>query len=100
MKKYRNKSPEEVIKLVTTEIIRIAIKLGRKKNSVFISKTSGGKGTDNLTLNPKTEEGKINLEKSFIPIRRYYTFSCLGFPEAPNAINWRILNLSFSEEYY
>ncbi len=59
MKKYRNKSPEEVIKLVTTEIIKRAIKLGRKKKrSVFISKTSGGKGTDVLTLNPKTDEGR------------------------------------------
>jgi acetyltransferase-like isoleucine patch superfamily enzyme len=96
MKKYRNKSPEEVIKLVTTEIIERAIKLGRKKNRpVFISKTSGGKGTDVLTLNPKTDEGRINLEKFFTPIRRHYTFSGLGSPEEPNAIRWRVLNLPF-----
>jgi len=45
MKKYRDKSPEEVMKLVTTEIIDRAIKLGRKNNrDIFISKTSGGKG--------------------------------------------------------
>ena len=96
MKKYRNKSPEEVIKLVTTEIIERAIKLSKKKKrSVFISKTSGGKGTDVLTLNPKTDEGRINLEKFFTPIRRHYTFSGLGSPEEPNAISWRILNLPF-----
>ena len=96
MKKYRNKSPEEVIKLVTIEIIERAIKLGKKKKrSIFISKTSGGKGTDVLTLNPKTDEGRTNLEKFLAPIRRYYTFSGLGSPEEPNAINWRVLNLPF-----
>ena len=96
MKKYRNKSPEEVIKLVTTEIIERAIKLGNKNNrSIYISVTSGGKGTDVLTLNPKTNEGKINLERFFTPIRRHYTFSGLGSPEEPNAIHWRSLNLPF-----
>src|SRR3989339_544148 len=96
MKKYRNKSPEEVIKLVTTEIIERAIKLGSKNNrSIYISITSGGKGTDVLTLNPKTNEGRINLEKFFTPIRRHYTFSGLGSPEEPNAISWRVLNLPF-----
>ncbi|MFA5806013.1 MAG: hypothetical protein WC879_15355 [Melioribacteraceae bacterium] len=96
MKKYRNKSPEEVIKLVTTEIIERAIKLGRKKKRpVFISKTSGGKGADVLTLNPKTDEDRINLEKFFTPIRRHYTFSGLGSPEEPDSISWRILNLPF-----
>ena len=54
MKKYQNKSPEEVIKMVTIEIIERAIKLGKKKNrSVYISKTSGGKGVDVNTLNPE-----------------------------------------------
>lgn len=96
MKKYANKTPEEVIKLVTTEIIERAIKLSKKrKRSVFISKTSGGKGTDVLTLNPKIDEGRINLEKFFTPIRKHYTFSGLGSPEEPNAINWRVLNLPF-----
>ncbi len=96
MKKYQDKTPEEVIKLVTTEIIERAIKLGVKKNrSVFISKTSGGKGTEVITLNPKTDEGRNNLENFFTPIRRHYTFSGLGSPEEPNAISWRILNLPF-----
>ena len=58
MKKYQNRSPEEVIKMVTIEIIERAIKLGKKKNrSVYISKTSGGKGVEVTTLNPKQRKG-------------------------------------------
>ncbi len=96
MKKYKGKSPEEVMKLVTIEIIERAIKLGRKNNrTVYISKTSGGKGTDVNTLNPKTREGKENLEKFLTPVRRHYTFSGLGEAEEPNSINWRKLNLPF-----
>jgi hypothetical protein len=97
VKKYRNKSPEEVIKLVTIEIIERAIKLGAKKHrSIYISKTSGGKGVDVQTLNPQTKEGRENLEKFFRPVRRHYTVSGLGTPEEPNAINWRVINLPFS----
>lgn len=96
MKKYKNKTPEEVIKIVTTEIIQRAIKLSKKKKRViYISKTSGGKGTDVSELNPKTIEGKENLEKFFTPIRRHYTFSNLGSPEEKDSINWRILNLPY-----
>ena len=96
MKKYRNKTPEEVIRLVTIEMITRAIKLGRKKNrSIFISKTSGGKGIDVQTLNPKTNEGRENLEKFLTPVRRHYTFSGLGSSEESDSINWRILNLPF-----
>lgn len=96
MKKYRNKTPEGVIRQVTMEIIVRAINFGKKKNrTIFISKTSGGKGTDVRTLNPNTKEGKESLEKFFSPIRRYYTFSGLGSHEEPNAINWRVLNLPF-----
>ena len=94
MKKYQNKSPEEVIKMVTIEIVERAIRLGQKKNrSVYVSKTSGGKGVEVTTLNPKTEEGRANLEKFFKPIRRHYTFHGLGKPEEKNAINWRVVNL-------
>jgi len=94
MKKYQNKSPEEVIKMVTIEIIERAIKLGKKKNrSIYISKTSGGKGVEVNTLNPKTEEGRAGLEKFFKPIRRHYTFYGLGKPEEKDAINWRVVNL-------
>jgi len=94
MKKYQNRSPEEVIKMVTIEIIERAIKLGKKKNrSVYISKTSGGKGAEVNTLNPKTEEGRANLEEFFKPIRRHYTFYGLGKPEEKDAINWRVVNV-------
>jgi len=94
MKKYLNKSLEEVIKMVTIEIIERSIKLSRKKNrSISISKTSGGKGTNVEDLNPRTSEGKENLDKFFNSIRRHYTFSGLGSPEEKNSINWRILNL-------
>ncbi len=96
MKKYQNKTPEEVIKMVTTEIIERSIKLGRKNSrTLLISKTSGGKGTDVNSLNPNTTEGKDNLEKFLTPIRRHYTISGLGSPEEKDAINWRKLNLPF-----
>jgi acetyltransferase-like isoleucine patch superfamily enzyme len=96
MKRYAGKSPDEVIKQVTIEIIERAIKLGnRKKRTIVISKTSGGKGTDVNDLNPNTEEGKQNLEKFLTPIRRHYTFAGLGSPEEKNSINWRVLNLPF-----
>jgi len=79
MKKYTNKSPEEVIKLVTIEIIERAIILGKEYNrTIAISKTSGGKGTDVNELNPKTKAGMENLAKYLSPIRRHYTFSGLG----------------------
>lgn len=96
MKKYRNKTPEDVIKMVTTEIIERAIKMGDRRNrSIYISKTSGGKGIDVQTLNPKTREGKENLEKFLFPVRRHYTLYGLGSQEEPTAINWRTLNLPF-----
>ena len=96
MKKYRHKTPEEVIRLVTIEMITRAVKLGSKKTrSIFISKTSGGKGIDVQTLNPKTNEGRENLEKFLTPVRRHYTFSGLGSSEESDSINWRILNLPF-----
>ncbi|MCF8260004.1 MAG: hypothetical protein K9J12_04465 [Melioribacteraceae bacterium] len=96
MKKYAGLTPEETIKLVTIEIIERAIKLGTKKGrDIFVSKTSGGKGTNVNELNPKTAEGKVNLEKYLTPIRRHYTFSGLGSPEEKNSINWRVLNLPF-----
>ena len=94
MKKYRNKTPEEVIKMVTVEIIKRAIKLSNKKNrTICISKTSGGSGVDVRTLNPATEEGRENLDTFLKPIKRHYTISGLGIPEEKNAINWRKLNL-------
>ncbi len=94
MKKYKDKTPEETIKLVTIEIIERSIKFSNSKNrSIFISKTSGGKGTNVRDLDPNSKEGRENSAKFFNPIRRHYTFSGLGSPEEKNAINWRILNL-------
>lgn len=96
MKKYRNKTPEEVIKLVTIELIVRSIRLAKKNNRlIFISKTSGGKGIDVNTLNPKNNQGKENLDKFFSTIRRHYTIGGLGSPEEANSINWRKLNLPF-----
>jgi len=96
LKKYRDKSPEQVIKMVTTEIIERGIKLGRKKQrTVFISKSSGGKGVDVNTLNPATEEGRKNLAAFLTPVKHHYTISGLGAPEEKNAINWRVLNVPF-----
>lgn len=88
MKKYVNKTPEEVITIVTTEIIERVILLGKKNNRIVsISKTSGGKGVDVSELNPKTSKGKEKLEKFLTPARRHYTISGLGSIEEKNAIN-------------
>ncbi len=96
MKKFRDKSPEEVIKLVTIELIERSIKLAKKNNrTIFVSKTSGGKGIDVNTLNPKTAEGRENLDMFFKTIRRHYTIGGLGSPEEANSINWRKLNVPF-----
>ncbi|MBN1559463.1 hypothetical protein JW998_04390 [candidate division KSB1 bacterium] len=94
MKKYRQKSPEQVMRIVTTEIIERAIKLGRKKRrTIYISKTSGGKGVDVTTLNPKTAIGQENLLKFLTPVKRHYTIHGLGKPEEKDAINWRVVNV-------
>jgi len=94
MKRYRDKNPEEVMKLVTLEIIERGIRLAKKANrTITISKTSGGKGVDIATLNPKTEEGRKRLAEFFQPVKKQYTISGLGAPEEKNAINWRVLNV-------
>lgn len=96
MKRYRNKTPEEVMKIVTIEFIERAIKLGRKhKRKIYISKTSGGQGIEVQTIDSRTPEGKENLENFLKQPRRHYTISGLGSPEEPNSINWRILNMPF-----
>ncbi|MBN2355001.1 hypothetical protein JXO59_02750 [candidate division KSB1 bacterium] len=94
MKKYRNKTPQQVMKMVTIEMIERGIRLGRKKKrTIYISKTSGGKGVDINTLDPRTAEGRANLEAFLTPIKSHYTFSGLGAPEEKNAVNWRVLNV-------
>jgi len=87
-------TPESVMRDVTVDIIRRAIKKGRKKRrTIYISKSSGGKRTDIETLNPDTQDGARNLDVYLNPIGRHYTFSGLGAPEEKNAINWRTVNL-------
>ena len=79
---------------VTEDMILLAIRLGRKKGrTICISKTANGKTTDLNTLDPRTSEGARNLDAYLTPVQRHYTFSGLGAPEEPNAINWRLINL-------
>lgn len=88
-------SPEFVMRKVTQDMIRRAIRRGRQKGRhVYISKTARGKATDVEMLDPDSAEGRRNLDAWFTPVGRHYTFSGLGAPEEPNAINWRTINLS------
>ena len=94
MKPADNESPEQAMKRVTEEMILRAIRLGRKRGrSIFISKTANGKTVDLATLDPRTPDGKARLEAYLTPVQRHYTFSGLGAPEEPNAVNWRLINL-------
>ncbi len=87
-------SPEDVMRIVTTDMISRALRLARKRGrAVFISKTAKGKGVDISTLDPHTADGRSQLEKFLASPARHYTFSGLGAPEEPNAINWRQINL-------
>ena len=89
-----NTTPEQAMREVTIDIIRRAVRKGRKKHRhVYISKTAKGKAIDLETLDPSTEEGTKRLEAFLTPIARHYTISGLGAPEEPNAINWRTINL-------
>ncbi len=87
-------TPEQVMKDVTIDMIRRAVRKARKKGRrVYISKTAKGKAIDLETLDPDTESGAKNLEAFLTPVGRHYTFSGLGAPEDPDAINWRTINL-------
>ncbi|HXG00380.1 MAG TPA: hypothetical protein VNL69_06320 [Bacteroidota bacterium] len=87
-------TPEQVMRAVTTDMILRALKLARRKGrTMFISKTAKGKGVDISTLDPRTPEGQANLQRFLSLPARHYTFSGLGAPEEPNAINWRKINL-------
>jgi hypothetical protein len=88
--------PNLVMRQVTTDMIRRALRLARKRHrSVFISKTANGKGVDIATLDPDAAEGRERLALYLTAGQRHYTFSGLGAPEEPNAINWRQINLPF-----
>ncbi len=87
-------SPESVMRKVTEEILRRAIRLGRRKGrTICISKTSRGKATSVELLNPDTPDGQKNLDSYLGRVSRHYTISGLGAPEEKNSINWRSLNL-------
>jgi hypothetical protein len=91
---FHSHTPESVMREVTEDMIRRAIKMGRRKGrSVCISKTSKGKAIDVATLNPETSTGRKALDSFLTPVARHYTFTGLGAPEEPNAINWRTINL-------
>jgi acetyltransferase-like isoleucine patch superfamily enzyme len=88
------KTPKQVMREVTEDMILRAIKLAKRRSrTIYISKTARGKGVDICTLDPRTSEGRNNLDTFFAQINRYYTFSGLGAPEEPNSINWRLINL-------
>ena len=88
-------TPQQVMREVTTDIIRRGVKLARRRGrTITISKTANGQGVDIATLDPRSSEGRVNLEAFLRSPARHYTMSGLGDPEEANAINWRQLNLS------
>ena len=90
----QHETPEDAMRRVTGDMILRAIRLAKRKGrSVSISKTANGKRVDVSTLDPRTTEGAHNLNAYLTPVQRHYTFSGLGAPEEPNAINWRQINL-------
>lgn len=94
MRPPRSRTPAEVMREVTVEIVGRAVQLGRKKKRpIYISKTSGGQGVEVATLDPRTPEGRARLDAFLTPIKRQYTISGLGAPEEPGAVNWRRVNL-------
>lgn len=89
------RTPDAVMRAVTEDMIRRAVKMGRKKGrTVYISKTSKGKAIDVAALNPDTPEGRNALNAFLTPVGRHYTITGLGAPDEPNSINWRTINLS------
>lgn len=96
MDNSRHETPDEAMRKVTTDMIRRALRLARRRGrTVTISKTAKGKGLDIATLDPDSPEGLQRLMAYLTPVQRHYTFSGLGAPEEPNAINWRQVNLPF-----
>ncbi len=88
-------TPDAAMKAATIDMIRRALRLGRKKGrTIFISKTSNGKRTPLEMLDPDAPEGSRSLEAYLTPVGRHYTFSGLGAPEEKNAVSWRSVNLS------
>jgi acetyltransferase-like isoleucine patch superfamily enzyme len=85
------------MRAVTEDIIRRAIKRGRRKRrTIYISKSANGRTTPVDSLNPDTVEGRKKLDAYLSPIGRHYTISGLGAPEEANAVSWRTINLSLA----
>ena len=88
-------NPKSVMREVTEDIIRRAIRRGRRKQrTIYISKAANGRTTPVESLNPDTPEGRQKLDAYLTPIGRHYTISGLGAPEEGNAVSWRTVNLS------
>jgi hypothetical protein len=88
--------PEAALRRVTEDIIRRAVRFGRRKGrTVTISKTSRGQGVPVEELDPSTTEGRQRLDKFLSGSARHYTIGGLGAPEEKNAIEWRALNAGF-----
>ena len=86
--------PDETMRDVTTDMIRRALRLARRKGrTITISKSAKGKGVDIATLDPDSPDGAQRLAAYLTPVQRHYTFSGLGAPEEKDAINWRKINL-------
>jgi len=87
-------TPKAVMREVTEDIIRRAIKRGRKKRrTIYISKSANGRTTPVQTLDPDEPEGRKRLDAYLTPVGRHYTISGLGAPEERNAVSWRTINL-------
>lgn len=90
----RTRTPEQSMREVTEDMVQRAIKLAQKKGRiVYIAKSARGKGVDVAKLDPRTVQGRENLDGFLTPVNRHYTFYGLGAPEEPNSINWRRINL-------
>jgi acetyltransferase-like isoleucine patch superfamily enzyme len=88
-------TPKAVMREVTEDMIRRAIKRGRqKRRTIYISKSANGRTTPVESLNPDEPEGRKRLDAYLTPIGRHYTISGLGAPEEGNAVSWRTINLS------
>ena len=90
------KEIQETMEQVTREIISRSIKYSRRKGrDIFISKTSSGRGMHVKDLDPRTPEGRANLEAFFKVPKRHYTIYGLGNPSEENAVSWRSVNLGW-----
>lgn len=88
-------TPKAVMREVTEDIIRRAIKRGRKKRrTIYIGKSANGRTTPVQSLDPDEPEGRKRLDAYLTPVGRHYTISGLGAPEDGNAVSWRTINLS------